>query len=414
MPEGWPRQAIDETRRMKHRGELFVRSTEYLAEELGTRWEMSPEYMWYWECGYKEAVSSHSEKTFLSQNAITDTDAFQSKFDAVFQDEVIDLTTRHREKQYAAYFITGKTIIIGAEMKPWEPPANEIDYDGERIQLNFEASDGNKYEWELVPCLPFDDSDDDRCFDKLLIFEPPKAEADYSEAIDTADGLGLPNEDRGSVTVVRHGATGRDRDVNVAQFTSLRVNSAQMARIAAAIAVLFGTDGNGQITSANPMMMQFIIEQIRKAGDECQTQLIQMGFYDHHVMHFYDEKGVIDPNKGTKLGWRTSKWSRSILLNRFVSAVNLGWFKINDPITIRQMKTFVRREKAGQSEMGHESGQHDDNIFANAMAWTRGHDMDNDAQKLNSWWDDHKEKESGEIDEGWASQEISIGAYDDE
>jgi hypothetical protein len=78
------------------------------------------------------------------------------------------------------------------------------------------------------------------------------------------------------------------------------------------------------------------------------------------------------------------------------------------------MKTFVRREKAGQSEMGHESGQHDDNIFANAMAWTRGHDMDNEAQKLNSWWDDHKEKESGEIDEGWASQEISIGAYDDE
>ena len=69
MPEGWPRQASNETRRMRRRAELFVRSTDYLAEELGRSWEMSREYMWYWQCGYNEAVASHSEKTYLAQNA---------------------------------------------------------------------------------------------------------------------------------------------------------------------------------------------------------------------------------------------------------------------------------------------------------------------------------------------------------
>jgi hypothetical protein len=414
MPEGWPRQAIEETKRMKNRGELFVRSTDYLAEELGTRWSMGREYMWYWQCGYQEAVASHSEKTYLSQNAITDDDAFQSKFDPVFNDETIEITTKGRQKNYAAYFITGKTIIVGSEMKPFEPPAEQIDYDGERIQLKWEANDGNKYEWELVPCLPFDDEDDVQCFDKLLIFEEPRKDADYSEAIDTADGLNLPNEDRTSVTLLRHPTSGKDRDINVASFTTLRMNPAQISRAAAAIAVLFGTDGEGNVTSANPMVMQFIIEQIRKTGDECQNSLIIMGFYDHHIMHFYDDKNSLDPSKGTKLGWRTSKWSRPLLLGRWVDAVNLGWVKVNDPITIRQMKTFVRREKSGQSEMGHETGQHDDNIFSQAMCWTRGHDMDNTAARMGSWFETHKPKEEEEVDTGWAEQLVSIGGYDDE
>ncbi len=409
IPERW--SPSDDTKRMKRRGELFVRSTDYLADIMGTKWTMSREYMWFWETRWLAAVASHSEKKFLAQYACTDDEAFQSKFDSVFTDDTINIVTKEREKTYAAYFITGNTIIMGQEMKPFEPPEEEIDYDGERIQLHWEANDGNKYDWELVPCLPFDDSDDTRCFDKLLIFEPPREGADYSEAIDTADGLNLPNEDRSSLTVARHG-TAKERNVGVAQFTSLRVNPAQMSRIAACVAVLYGTDGEGNVTSANPMVMQFIIEQIRKTGDECQNQLIIMGFYDHHVMHFYDDKGGFDPSKGTKLGWRTSKWSRPLLLNKWVDAVNLGWFKINDPITIRQMKTFVRREKAGQSEMGHETGQHDDGIFSHAMAWIRGNDMSNTAEKLNSWYAENPGRSEEEIDTGWATQEMVIGDYD--
>ncbi len=413
IPERW--NPIDETNRMKRRAELFVRSTDYLSRTMGSNWTMGREYMWWWECEWKSHVANHTEKTFLAQLACTDKEAFQSKFDPVFNDETIEVVTKEREKRYAAYFITGNTIIMGSDMRPWEPPADEIDYDRERIQLHWEANDGNKYDWELVPALPFDDSDDTRCFDKLLIFEEMRVGAEYSEGIDTADGLGLPNEDRCCCTVVRHPTNPKERDVQAAVFHSIRVNPAQMSRIAACIAVLFGTDGEGRVTSSNPMVMQFIVEQIRKTGDECQHQLIIMGFYDHHIMHFYDDKGAIDPSKGTKLGWRTSKWSRPILVARYVSAVTLGWLKINDPIGIRQMKTFVRREKAGQSEMGHESGQHDDAIFGPAMAWTRGHDQENAAEKMGSWFESNKPyTEDGEVDTGWAEQTVCIGEYDED
>jgi len=390
---------------MKRRCELFVRSHDYLAKYMGADWEMKPEYMWYWECGYREAVASHSEKTYLSQNAVTDTDAFQSKHDTVFQDETIEVITKEREREYMAYAITGKTILFGSDNEPYMPPSDEIDFTLPRVPLFWESNDGNTYEWELIPLKAFDDSDDTRCFDKFLVFHEPVTGATYTQGIDTADGLGLPNEDRSTVAVhiVRNG---NQRDEQVGAFTSLRVNSAQMSRIAAAIAVYFTTDGYGSITAANPLGMRFITEQVRKTGDECQLQLKIMGFYDHHIMHFYDDKGNIDPTRGSKEGWRTSRWSRPYLLTKFVDAVNTGWFKPNCPILIRQLKTFVRKEKNGASEMGHESGQHDDNIFSNAMAHLTGHDMENSAARLESKY--KAPPKQPPLDMRWATNAMSI------
>lgn len=404
IPESW--HPLEATIRMKHRGELFVRSTEYLTKVMGPNWTMDREYMYFWEAGWREAVASHSEKTFLSQMACTPDEAFQSKFDAVFSDETIHVVTKHREKNYMAYAVTGKTILMGSDNSPYIPPEEEIDWELPRIPLKWEANDGNIYEWELVPLLPFDDSDDVRCFDKLLVFQEPQDGATYSEGIDTADGLDLPNEDRSTVAV-HINREGKDRDEQVAAFTSIRVNSAQMARIAAAIAVYFTTDWNGNITSSNEMGMRFIIEQIRKTGDECQLQLKIMGFYDHHVMHFYDDKGNVDPNRGHKEGWRTARWSRPYLLQKFVDAVNSHWFKPNCPILIRQLKTFVRKEKGGISEMGHESGQHDDNIFANAMAFLTAHDMENTAARLEAKYRLPEETQTA-VDERWATNEVAL------
>lgn len=372
---------MTETLRMKHRAELFVRSTDYLAVEMGARWEMGREYMWSWECGYREAVASHSEKTFLSQNAVTDDDAFQSKFDSVFSDETIHIVSTEREQNYRAYAITGKTILMGQENHPYTPRAEEIDWNMPIIPLQWEANDGITYHWELVPLLSFDDSSDEACFDKLLVFEEPFTGDDTAIGIDTADGLNMPNEDRSYVSVHR-GEWGRDRDNQKASFTSIRVNPAQMGRIAAAIGVYFTTDGFGTITGSNPLGPKFIIEQTRKAGDDAQLALKIMGFYDHHGMIRYDNRGPVIESGAHKEGWFTSKWSRPFLLNNFVDAVTTGWLKVNCPVLIRQLKTFIRKEKAGMSEMIHEVGDHDDAIFGAAMAWLRLHHLDNKAERL--------------------------------
>jgi len=404
IPSNW--HAIDETMRMKRRCELFVRSTEYLYKHLGSNWEMSRNYMWYWECGWKEAVASHSTKTFLSQLAVTDDDAFQSKWDPVFADETIEVVTKEREQKYKAYAVTGRTILMGSDNHPYIPPSDEVDWQGQRIPLKWESNDGNVYEWELVPLLPFDDSEDTNCFDKLLVFQEPRLGASYAEAIDSADGLGMPNEDRTALSM-HIGRTGKERDEQVSAFTSIRVNAAQIARIAAAVAVYYCTDGTGQITSDNPLGPKFIIEQTRKAGDDCQLALKIMGFYDHHVMIRYDDKGSIVEGKGHKEGFFTSRWSRPLLLNKFVNAVTTGWFKPNCPILIRQLKTFIRKEKAGISEMGHEAGQHDDSIFAAAMGWFRIHHLDSESQRLQ---EKYKPKEvlNTEIDTRWATNAVVI------
>jgi hypothetical protein len=406
VPEGWHMRRHEETKRMEHRAALFVRSTDYLCDYFGASWEVPLEYQWYWENGYVEAQASNSVKTYLSQNAVTDSDAFQSKFDPVFRDETIEIVTTQREQKYTPYAITGKTIVMGGDNKPYWPPEYEIDYEGERVELHWEANDGNQYDWTLIPLLPFDDSTDESCFNKLLVFEQPRHGSTYSEGVDTAAGLGLPKEERSCCTVLRN-QYGAKRDVQAASFTSIDINSAQMARVAAAIAVFYSTDGSGTITSANPLGMRFIVEQVRKAGDECALQLQLMGFYDHHYMHFYDDKdSTTKVDKGKKIGWRTSTWSRDILLDKFVNYVTGGWFKPNDPILIRQLKTFVRRMKQGRATMMHDAGEFDDNVFANAMALITAHDIENESERIQSKY--QAPEDPLKVNDGWVTGEVYV------
>lgn len=414
IPQPWESHVTDATRKMRRRGELFVRSTDYLWKVLGQRWEMPREFQWFWQFGYEEAVAKHAEREFLSQNAVTPNDAFQSKDDPVFTQETITLVTEAREKSYAAYAITGRTILMGNENKPYEPEPVDVNPNELDIVLEWEGIDENEYRWRLIPLRPFDDSTDEACFDKLLIFEEPEPGAEYAIAIDTAHGLNTPNEDRCALRVSRYGH-GREPDRIVASFNSLRVNSPQMARIAAAVAVLYGTDGQGNITSGNQLLAKFIIEQVRKPGDECQHQLKIMGFLDHHIMHRYDAKGNIDPNKGSQEGWFTRAYTRAILLDRYVDAVNTGWLVLNDPISIRQLATFVRKfdkseGRNASARMEHLQGQHDDGLFADAMCWTTLHDFENSAQRIQSRFP-LTAKVKAVLDDEWATRSMLVPSY---
>lgn len=409
LPEDWESKVTDRTRKMRRRGELFVRSTEYLWKFLGQHWEMPKEFQWFWQCGYEEAVSKHAEKEFLAANAVTPEDAFQSKDSSVFTQDTINLVTQAREKNYVPYAITGRTILMGNENHPYQPEPIDVNENESQIVLDWEGIDGNEYRWNLVPLKPFDDSTDAACFDKLLVYEEPQPNAEYAISIDTAHGLNTPNEDRSALRVTKYGDN-TEPDVQVASFNSLRVNSPQMSRIAAAVAVLYGTDGNKNITSANPLLVKFIIEQVRKPGDECQHQLKIMGFLDHHIMHRYDAKGNIDPNKGTQEGWFTRTYTRSILMDRYIDAVNTGWIIINDPISIRQLATFVRKHEGGQNvRVEHMTGQHDDGLFADAMGFTTLHDFENSAARIQRRWP--LEKKIKEALDGWSSQGVSIQNY---
>lgn len=398
IPEGW--RPLEDTLRMKRKGELYIRSTDYLAKAMGSNFEMSREYLWFWDSNWREAVASHTEKVWLGQMPCTDDEALQSQFDLVTNAETIEVITKERELGYVPYAITGKTILIGSENKPYEPNSEEIDFNLPRIPLHHIGTDGNRYDWELVPLKRFDDSQDVNCFNKLLIFKEPKPNLRISIGVDCADGLGMPNEDRSCLYVLINRA-GRERDEVAAAFTSINVNSPQMSRIAAAVATLYGED------SASETGCKFAIEQRRKPGDECQHQLKIMGFYYHHRMVMYDAKGMPDPSKATKEGFYTNVWSRPMMLNKLFDAVNTGWLKPNCPILIRQLKEAVRKETSGMSRIDHESGKHNDSVFGCGMAYFTAHDMDNTALRQEMRYRSDQEK-NAVVDTGWCTQEVTV------
>jgi len=361
VPEGWePRK---ETRKHVRRCELYIRNTEYLATVMGRKWEMPREQQWYWEFNYNEAVATHTEKLWLSQMPADDYEALQGKNDSVFDTEVIDLALRDRERKYQAYAITGKSIDDG-----FEPHESEIDYDKQRIRVFWDSSRGQNYEWVLVPLQPFDETNEKNSLDKILVFEAPRAGADYSIGIDTADGLGKEDEERSCLSIARN-VFGESQDVQAVEFTSNRINAPQMVGFAACLAAWYGErtrDSRG---------CKFAIEQRTRYGDDCQFQLKLMGFTFHHKPREYDLKKIHDPG-GYREGWRSTAWTVAMMMGRFSDAINGQWYKINSPFLAEELRNLERKVKEGRSKMEHQSGKFDDRVRAAAQSYFTRHDMD--------------------------------------
>ncbi len=404
IPEGW--QPIEETWRMKRKAELYIRSTDYLARIMGPRWEMPREQAWFWETNYREALASHTVKVWLSQMPVTADESLQSKNDLVFSDGVIESVGDRKQKDYQAYAVTGQSVLIGQDNEPHKPDTDSIDYNEPRITVSWKSKGGQMNYWELVPLKEFDDEDDTQCYNKLLVFEHPEDREDYSCGIDTADGLGNPDEDRSCCQIVKNKG-GLQRDAQVAEFSSIYVNPPQMVSIAACLAAWYGQYTEGRAGTKDPRGVKFCIEQRERYGDDCQFQLKLMGFYYHHLFIRYDDKKV-DPHKASKHGWFSNVWSVPILLNRFEDAIMGGWLKVNSPMAIRELSTWVRKLSAsGKGKLDHESGQHDDCLRALAMAYFTRHSHDVLVNRQTAKYASSHEKHPP-LNEEWCQNTITL------
>jgi hypothetical protein len=340
IPEGW--QELDETKRMHHKAELYIRSTDYLARIMGENWKMPREQRWFWEVNYREALASHTTKVWLAQMPVSDDEALQSKNDRAISDDVIEVVGNRADRDYQAYAVTGQSVLIGQNDEPYKPDEDLIDYDKPRIPVEWKSKNGQMNYWELIPLKPFDDSDDTQAFNKLLVFKHPEEGCDYSSGIDTADGLGNPDEDRSVVEVLLN-RTGNQRDEQAAEFVSNEVNPPQLVSIAACLGAWYGQWWDDRPHTKDPRGMKFIIEQRERYGDDCQFQLKLMGFIYQHQWQQYDTKDMRPVSGSKKIGWFSNVWSRPMLLNRFQESINGGWLKVNSPMAIRQLSTWVRK-----------------------------------------------------------------------
>jgi hypothetical protein len=360
---------------LKHvrRCESYIRNTPYLSRVAGINYRMPVEQQWFWEFNYNQACKNHTQKTWASQMPADDFESLTGKHDSIFEPEVID------EVENNIYEIVGdkrqrKSVvqeyaIIGHDVdESFYPDPSTIDGSKQSITVKWKSHRDQRYEWEMIPLIPMDEEVERNTMDRILIYEEPQKGQYYSCGIDTADGLGKEDEDRTVLSVANNRFQG-EADKQVAEFTSNKVNAAQVVAFAACLGAYYGPycpDSRG---------MKYVIEQIGRPGETCQHQLKMMGFNHHHKPKRYDNK-KIKSEAGSHEGWWSSSWSVPILMTRFVEAVNGGWYTPSSKWLIEELKTLERHATSGKSKMEHRSGQHDDRVRAAAQSYFTAHDMD--------------------------------------
>ncbi len=365
IPEGW--EPMKETRKHVQQCELYVRSTEFLSSIVGANWKLTRAQQWFWEFNYKAAVKSHTERTWFSQMPADDNQALTGKNDLIFSNETIEVGMENRKREFREYAIVGKSIDDG-----FEPDISQIDYSAERIHVTHTSHRGETFDWVLIPLLPLDPSlarNEINSLDRLIVWNEPQKGRDYSIGIDTADGLGKPDEDR---TVINGtiSAKGNYPDEQAFELASNRINPAQAVGFAAALAAWYGP------FCRDPRGVKFCIEQRERPGDDCQHQLKLMGFLFHHRMKRYDDRKVTE-NSGFKDGWYTGAWSRPIITNRFTEAISNGWYRVHSRWMLEELRNLEKKvTTAGKTRIEHRKGKHDDRVWAGALAFITRHDMD--------------------------------------
>jgi hypothetical protein len=369
IPEDW--RPGPETRKHVRKCETYIRATPFLAKVCGPDYTMPRHQQWFWEFHYEAAVKSRTQKIWTSQMPADDFEALIGQNDLVFEREVIEVRQQERERHVQSYAIVGSSIDDTIE-----PDDSIIDYNRPRIHVEFDSHRDQHYDWILIPLLPFDETNERLALDRLLVYEEPLDGADYSEGIDTADGLGKEEDDRCVINVTKTGKM--TPDVQVAEFVSNRINPPQTVGFAACLAAWYGKH------TRDPRGVKFCIEQRERPGDDCQHQLKLMGLTWHHVMTRYDSKKVQE-HKGEKQGWYTNLWSRPFIMNRFVEAINNGWYRPNSKYLIAELADFERKFTAmGKSRMEHQNGKHDDRIWGASLAYITRHHMDVELLKYRS------------------------------
>jgi hypothetical protein len=369
-----------DTRAHVAKSELYVRSNPLLHKHMleqqrrsGTTpldgiYHMPREQQWFWEVLYEEARAKGAVSSFLQEMAGDDIEALQHSEESVFGHETIAEIDTRRTRQYQCYGLSGQSIEDGHE-----PPAEDIDYTKERIPVRYGSNKGEVYRWELIPLRfqrPLNESDPEDAIGKLIVFHPPRPRMSYSIGVDTSEGKG---EDSTVISVWASGWRG-EPDTQCAEFSSSYVSHVEAFSFVLCIAAYYGQFMESGVTRWKEPYVA--IEQVAAVGDTCQLQMRKMGYSNFHRMIRYDGKRV-SKTRSVKMGWYTFQWSRPILTGNFVHATQNGWAEVNSPWLIDEMKHFeVHHTATGKEKLEHEDGEHDDRIFAAAMAIFCPHDMD--------------------------------------
>ncbi len=377
VPPNW--YPMVETERMMTKAAAYVHQTPLMRQFLGDEWRMPTYQAYFWECRYLEYKRKGNAKGWLQEMATDEIDALQPKKDLVF-----DMSETEKQYQnragYSVWAITGEQI-----QEKFHPPTQEIDYTTDRFRVTYHGvmhdvhgRQAKELIWEFVP-LKQPEEKGGGIFDadcKLIVFKWPEPGYDYSIGVDTAGGSGGDNT---VISVNRRSIDGTEPDEQVAEFASSKVPHAMAHAWIMAIATLYS-----QEMEQEPLVA---VEQVYGTGDAAQIQMKMHGYKRFYKFSRLDGKNPKrDQKKSKREGWYTYDWSRTFMLGMYKNAVENHWYKLNSPFLLRnEIPAFqIDQAAGGKTRFDHESGKHDDRIFASAIAFIIFNDTESMSKRVES------------------------------
>ena len=375
VPSGW--EPLMETDRMMVKAAAYVHQTPLMRKFYGDEWRMPPYQAYFWELSYLEYKRKGNAKGWLQEMSNDDVEALQPKKDLVFDISETEKQYQDRES-YSLWAITGEQV-----QEKFHPYPNDVDYTRDRFRVSYNGyindvhgRQAREMVWEFVP-LKQPEEKGGQIFDadcKLLIFKWPEAGYDYSIGVDTAGGGGGDNT---AICVLRRSIDGTEPDEQVAEFASNRVPHAMAHAWIMALAALYRSEMDQE-----PLVA---IEQVYGTGDAAQIQMKMHGYKRFYKFSRLDGKNPKrDQKKSKKEGWYTYDWSRTFMLGMFKNAVENHWLKLNSPFLLRNEIPAFQIDQAvgGKTRYDHESGKHDDRIFASAIAFIIFNDTESMSKRV--------------------------------
>lgn len=353
-----------------NRCETYVRCTPMLSKILGEQWTMPREQQWFWQFNYDEALGQRVEKSWIRQMPGDDYEALLGEREKVVGEGTIEVM-RNSQADFAktpVYMLVGDGVP-----EKYEPPEAEIWYGEDsppRLKCSWTNQGGEKFDWMFVPLKPVPEEKFDP-LGKFLIFEEPKEGFDYSMGMDTGTGVG---GDRSVICMTKIGIEA-EPDFQVAEYASDNVSLDDIYIFGSALAALYGKH------LADHRHPKIIIEQRRKFGDRPYSMMrFGMGFTRWHLWgQGFDRKTREDKHigKNPRVGWFTNEWSRPMLIGSSLGAVENRWYVVRSKWLAEEISGIEQRiTESGKTRMDHETGEHDDRVFAAAMSYFTMHRHD--------------------------------------
>jgi hypothetical protein len=376
VPAGW-QPSIIETRRTMEKCAAYVHQTPLMRKFYGDGWRLPDYQAYYWEWRYLEARRKGNVKGFLQEHCCDDVEALQPKKDLVFDISETEKQYQTREG-YSVWAITGEQI-----QEKFHPDPMEVDYKADRFRVSYNGimhdvhgRQAKEMIWEFVPLLQPQEKGGEifNADCKVLIFKWPEPGYDYSIGVDTAGGGGGDNT---VICVNRRSIDGTEPDEQVAEFASSRVPHAMAHAWIMAMAALYS-----QEMSKEPLVA---IEQVYGTGDAAQIQMKMHGYKRFYRFSRLDgRRPKQDQKRSKKEGWYTYDWSRTFMLGMYKNAVENQWYKLNSPFLLRnEIPAFqIDQAAGGKTRFDHESGKHDDRIFASAIAYIIFNDTESMSKRV--------------------------------